>query len=330
MALTNSEYEIIMREYEDLRLSEQKEQERRKKEVYEALPVLESIDEQLISGSVRALRLSFAGNDAALKNLAETNDQLSRQKKMLMVQQGFPEDYLEIAYRCPACRDTGFVNGKPCRCYKQAVIEHFYMDPGRRELLNRENFSTFRPELFSKERTDETTGLSYYDMMQQNVQRMKDFCVNFETRKRNLIIYGNTGVGKSFLTNCIAKALMDRGYTVMSTSANHLFELLENHRFHRNDEGNEGARNCDMLTECDLLIIDDLGSEMITSFTKTELFNLIETRSHLNKPIIISTNLNLDEIRKRYSDRISSRLFLYTAVPIEGDDLRVKKQMLFT
>ena len=327
MVLTNSEYETIMREYEELRLFEQKELERRRKEVYTALPVLESIDEQLIGGSIRALKQSFSGNEAAFDNLAETNRQLSEQKQALMRQKGFPEDYLEVSYRCPACKDTGLSGGKPCRCFKQSVISHFYMSPERRELLNRENFSTFRTDIFSKERIDETTGLSHYEEMQIILRQMKDYCANFETRKRDLLIHGATGVGKSFLTNCIAKALTDRGYTVLSIAANALFERLDTHWFHRDEEDRSASRSCEMLTECELLIIDDLGSEMTTQFTKSELFNLIEARHQLRRPIIISTNLSLNEIRERYTDRVSSRIFLYTAVQIKGRDLRIELQM---
>ncbi len=329
MALTNSEYELIMREYDELRMAQVTAQQKRRDEVYAALPVLEEIDEQLIHGSIQAAKLSFMGNDSALENLAETNARLSEQKKELMVRGGFPADYLELRYRCSICKDTGFIKHHPCRCYKQAVIEHFYMDKGRRDLLDRENFSTFDPTLFSKERYDDSEEQSNYDVMMENVANLKDYCANFEKKKRNLMIYGNTGVGKSFLTNCMAKALLDRGFTVISISAIRLFELLEKTHFHKNDEDvAQSFRDTDLLTDCDLLIIDDLGTEVSTNFTKSQLFDLIETRFHLNKPIVLSTNLNLDQIRMRYSDRISSRLFLYTLVWVKGEDLRIKKQML--
>ncbi len=328
MALDNSEYQVIMREYDELRLANIREQKRRKEQVYAALPVLAEIDEQLIHGSVQSAKFALRGNPELLNSLKRTNDHLIAQKKKLISCAGFPSDYLEPIYRCPLCKDTGYRENSFCRCFRQAVINHFFMEPGRRELLERENFSTFDETLYSRSLVDETTGSTYYELMKDFLQKAKEYVEHFDTQKRNLLIRGETGVGKTFLINCIAKALLDKNYTVMYLSAFRLFEIFERYKFGHEDEGAHARRAFDAILDCDLLVIDDLGTELTNSYTNSQLFICLEERGLRHKPVAISTNLSMEKIKKRYAERVVSRLFNFQYIRIMGNDNRIKRSMM--
>lgn len=328
MPLNNSEYQVIMREYDELRLANLREQKRRKERVYAALPVLAEIDEQLIHGSVQSAKLALRGDPELLLSLKRTNDRLIAQKKDLIRCAGFSENYLEPIYRCPLCKDTGYAENGFCRCFRQAVINHFFMDPGRRELLEKENFSTFDESLYSRTMIDEDTGSTYYELMKDFLQKAKEYVEHFDTEKRNLLIRGETGVGKTFLTNCIAKALLDKNYTVLYLSSFRLFEIFERYKFGHEDDSANARRAFDTILDCDLLIIDDLGTELTNSYTNSQLFICMEERALRHKPIVISTNLSMEKIKRRYAERVVSRLFNFQYIKILGSDNRIKRSMM--
>lgn len=328
MALNNSEYQVIVREYDELRLANLREQKRRKERVYAALPVLAEIDEQLIHGSVQSAKLALRGDPELLHSLKRTNDRLIAQKKNLIRCAGFPEDYLEPIYHCPLCKDTGYIDHKFCRCFHQAIINHFFMDVNRRELLEKENFSTFDESLYSRTLIDEATGMTYYDVMKDFLQKAKEYVEHFDTVKRGLLIHGYVGVGKTFLINCIAKALLDKNYTVLYLSSFRLFEIFEQYKFGHEDESTNARRAFDTILDCDLLIIDDLGTELTNSYTNSQLFICMEERALRHKPIVISTNLSMERINRRYSERIVSRLFNFQYIKILGSDNRIKRSMM--
>lgn len=325
MALTNSEHQMIMRDYEELQQYHREALAKRRASVYEKLPVLSEIDDQLIHGSVQSAKLALQGDSSALEALSRTNARLIQQKKELLRRAGYPDNYLEMTYRCKDCKDTGYVDHQPCHCFQQAIIDKFYLDPGRRELLTAENFSTFNFEFYSKESIDQTSGLSYYDIAKLAFERAVTFVNRFSKSYTNLRINGSTGVGKTFLTNCIAKALLDSGYTVLYLSAFRLFELFEKYRFGDKEDSKDAAKNFGMILDCDLLIIDDLGTEMNNSYTNSQLFICLEERDLRKASTVISTNLTIDEIRRRYSERIASRMMNFESITLMGKDIRVKK-----
>jgi DNA replication protein DnaC len=216
-----------------------------------------------------------------------------------------------------------------CRCFKQAIIDRYYMDPGRKEVLEKENFSTFDASYYSEEAIDESTGDTYREIAMDAYRKAYSYVEQFPEHKRNLLLTGSTGVGKTFLTNCIAKALMIAGYTVLYLSAYRLFEIFEKYRFGSAEENRLATKNLDMVLDCDLLIIDDLGTENGNSYTVSQLFTCMEERQLRAKPIVITTNLNMEQIRARYSERIASRLFSnYRYIKLMGDDIRVRKLFL--
>lgn len=329
MGLTNSEYESILREYDEQQAQNRYELSERRAAVYDAVPILSELDERIATGSVNAAKLALSGDDSAIENNRRMIELIVSQKKQLIRQAGFPEDALEMHYRCDKCKDTGYVDGQPCYCFKQAVIDRFYMDPGRKEILEKENFSTFDESYYSDEAIDESTGDTYREIAHDAFQKAYSYAQNFATNKRNLLLTGSTGVGKTFLSNCIAKALMVAGYTVLYMSSFRLFEVFDNYRFKTGDENRQAIRDFDMILDCDLLIIDDLGSEVGNTYTWSQLFICMEERQLHGKPIIISTNLNMTEISARYSERIASRLFNnYQYIKLMGDDIRVRKLFL--
>ncbi|MCQ2423025.1 MAG: ATP-binding protein [Lachnospiraceae bacterium] len=329
MGLTNSEYDAILREYDELQAQNRYDRQMRRQEVYKAIPVLNELDERIASGSVAATTLALRGDEAAIENNRRAISLIVSQKKQLMRQAGFPEDYMELRYRCPLCKDTGFTNNEMCYCFKQAIIDRYYLDPGRKALLEKENFSTFNAEYYSDEAIDETTGDTFREVALDARARAISYVENFDTNRRNLLLIGSTGVGKTFLSNCIAKALMITGHTVMYLSAFRLFEIFEEYRFGKKDDSDKAGKDFDMILDCDLLIIDDLGSEIANAYTTSQLFVCMEERHLHGKPILISTNLTADQIRARYSERISSRLFNnYQYIKLLSDDIRVKKLFL--
>ncbi len=327
MGLTTEEYRILSREYEERRLANEHELRKRKEALYERIPMLSEIDGQLVHGSVQAMKLALSGNTSSLEVLERTNNTLIQQKRDCLVRNGYPADYLDPIYTCPLCKDTGLADGVPCQCFKQAVIDRFYMDEGRRKLLEKENFSTFSLDFYSKTSIDRSTGKSYYDIARNCLNQAHSFTDRFGSAYENLLVSGNTGVGKTFLTNCIAEELLRKGYTVLYLSAFRLFEIFEQYRFGNRENSQRAMQDFDTILDCDLLIIDDLGTEMSNSYTTSQLFICLEERDLRKKSTLISTNLTMDELGKRYSERIASRLFGFRYIKLFGKDIRILQSL---
>ncbi len=329
MTLSDSQCQTILREYDELRQLHRDIQRQRKEEVYSLLPDLEEIDQQLVQGSMQAAKQALQGNPSLLDDLEVKNRALIAQKAALLRQAGFPEDYLELPYRCPLCHDTGTYQHAPCKCFRHAVISRFYLDDHRRALLERENFSTFQFGYYSKDSIDESTGLSYYEIAKRAYHKALDFVERFAScQGESMIIRGEIGVGKTFLANCIAKALIDRNVSVLYATATQLFGCFEQARsFGNHSKSHDAERFLQLAGECDLLIIDDLGTEPSTSYTNSQFFSCLEQRLLRNAPILITTNLSLPEIQEHYTERISSRMIHFKYIRIVGSDIRIRKIM---
>ena len=265
-----------------------------------------------------------------LENISFSSDEvkkkieaLSKEKASLLRENGYPEDYLSMRYTCPDCKDTGYIGSSKCHCLKNSIIEILYEQSNIKEVLERENFSSFSFKYFDNTVKDSATGLTALENMHEVVKTCRDYIDNFDSEYKSLYLYGATGVGKTFLTNCIAKELIDSSYSVIYVSSIRLFEILANSTFKR-DMSASSADLAENLLDCDLLIIDDLGTELINSFTASSLFNCINERHLRRKSVIISTNLSLAELRANYSERVFSRIMSnYTLLKIYGDDLLV-------
>lgn len=327
--MTNRElyYKQLLREYDLRRSAALQEKLKRTEMIHEEIPQIKKIDMQLNNTGISLVRSMLTEPDGtSLQDFRAHSEDLIRTKKMLLVEAGYPADYLELQYRCKACKDTGFIGTQPCKCFKQELINIAYEQSNLKHILDRENFEHFTLDYYSKE-IDPKTGISPYDKMVDIKQICVGLIENFSFEKQNLLLHGPTGLGKTFLCNCIAKQLLDEGYTVLYFTAPQLFNLFEEARFHREDMEDASKDMLGTLFDVDLLIIDDLGTESINTLTISDLFNVLNTRYLNQNSTIISTNLSPKEWKDRYSDRIISRVFgNYKLLKFIGDDIRMVKK----
>ncbi len=326
MSLTNAQYDTIMRSYNRQEFSAKRKQTEHIEEVYQKIPRIKEITDTISSLSLATSKsLILSGGDVQ-KEMARFKEQiheLRAEKAALLKQHGYPSDYLEIHYTCPDCKDTGFIENERCHCFKKAAIDLLYKQSHLEDILQKENFSTFKLDYYADNVTDSVTNQTPRQNMQKILSEIKKYIDTFgnhSPKVTNLVLFGLTGVGKTFLTHCIAKELIERTFSVIYISAIDFFDILSLAEF-KNDE--DAKIQEQYFKDCDLLIIDDLGTEINNSFINSVFFNIINERQLANKSIIISSNLNPKEMTGRYSERISSRLFGdYKFLKVVGDDLR--------
>lgn len=330
MALTNMQHDEIIRSYNRINLENKRKQNERILSVYEQIPRIREINDEISSLSLtttkKLLLLSEQNPDDSIQSFRERLSALRKEKYRLLLEHGFPKDYMDMHYNCPDCKDTGYIDNVKCHCFKRAEIELLYNQSNIKHVLERENFNTFNLDCFSDSKPDITTGKTAKVNMEGILSICHNFTDNFTSVNRqysNLLFFGETGVGKTFLTNCIAKELIEQSQSVISLSAVHFFNILSTAEFNKSDT--DAANKMAQITDCDLLIIDDLGTELSNSFTNSALFHIVNERLIKQKSVIISTNLIFPELMERYSERLTSRLTKeYTFLKIYGDDLRHK------
>ncbi len=329
MALKNPQYNAIIRRYDQLQLANNRQLEERQQEVYKIIPAMTQLDEQIAQTAASYARQAILSPKSNSKEqFRREMAVLEQRKKDLLVSHGFSGNYLEPTYHCPDCKDTGFIGDKKCHCFKQAVVDLVYSQSNIRERLEKENFGSFSMDYYS-DTIDRRLGISPRENMEHVLSACMDFIKNFDQSSQNLLLYGNTGVGKTFLSNCIAKELLDGAHTVIYLTAFELVDILEKNTFGKDDENDIPENMFNYCLDCDLLIIDDLGTELNNSFVTSQLFLCINERLLNHKSTIISTNLSLDELQKEYSERIFSRIISnYTVLPVLGEDIRVKKAIM--
>lgn len=315
----------ILSDYEKLRISEQKKRAEREQAVYEKVPKMKELDKEigqfgvLISKAILENPLNY---EDALATIRKKMDELKQEKAILLTENNIPMHYLEMNHHCKACKDTGFIKNKKCNCFKQKLINKAYSMSNLDSILEKENFHNFNIHLFSDE-PFEDENLTPKQNMLNILNVCEGFVINFDRNpSENLLLYGTTGLGKTFLCNCIAKALLDKGKIVVYQTSFKILEILEEYKFNKNKTPNVKLAY-QLLFDCDLLILDDLGTELTNSFTNVELFHILNTRLIENKKTLISTNLYPTEIANTYSDRVFSRIFgKFTFLNFYGKDLR--------
>lgn len=322
MSLTNSQYEAIIRDYEKIRDNNRHLLESRKEQVYQTIPEYWDLEDSVSSLSVSAAKSILTGDNGARNKLHDNLSKIRLRQKALLVSAGFTDNYLEPVYNCPFCQDTGYTTDEDnlkhkCSCFRQREISILYSQSHIQDMVARENFSTLSTEYYHGEDLQR---------FESAVKLSKEFTKNFKQHYHNILFYGTVGTGKSFLSGCIAKELIDEGCSVIYFSAAGLFDMLARFSFDYKEKDALQDLYGDIYC-CDLLIVDDLGTELTNNFVASQLFSCLNERNLRQKSTIISTNLSLEEIRDRYSDRIFSRITsTFSLCKLTGPDIRIYKK----
>ena len=300
-------------------LAEQREQ------LYARRPRLREIQDQLRRTASRVMAAALRRGEDPLpeiQRLREENLSLQAERQMLLAELGLPDNALEDTPLCPFCNDTGYRGGEMCRCLKT-----YYVEEQRKELsklldLGSQSFDTFDTDWYSDQRAPGKTKSA-----REHMERVYDTCVeyahNFGKKPANLLLFGRPGLGKTHLSAAIAREVSGKGFSVVYDTAGHIFERFEAQKFGRD----EAERDVERVLNCDLLILDDLGTEMVTTFVQSALYQIINGRLLEKKSTIVSTNLMPEAIAQRYSGQIASRIEgEYQLLPFVGEDIRVLKK----
>ena len=327
MELNNSQYQAIMRNYEQIQARNRDLLIQRKQEIYDTIPHYQALEDSISVLSVQYGKKLIDGNPSALSALKKKLTLLRANKQEALISAGFSADYLESIYTCQSCADTGYVDNRKCFCFKQATIQILYEQSNLKEVLKRENFNTFSYEYYSENFIDRKSKQNALQIAHKVVDSCKKFVQTFaDEHNQNLLLYGDVGVGKTFLTNCIAKEIMDQEYSVLYFSAPDFFNILSRSTFDKQDTGALHLR--ELMQACDLLIIDDLGTEFTNAFVVSQFFACINERILNGKSMIVSTNLSLENLTDLYTKRTVSRIMsdfkIHTLV---GDDIRKQKRL---
>ena len=326
MALSNSQYDPIMREYGRQQIENHHKLEERRKEIYARLPVVRQLEAEIAERSVACAKKLLEGDKSVLDRLKEDLKDLREQKALIIRAAGYPDDYLELHYRCPDCRDTGLIDGRKCHCFLQAQMKLLHAQSNLEDVLERENFKALSYEYYDDTEILPQLGITNAAYMRRVVAGCREFVRDFDKKHDNLLFTGSTGVGKTFLTNCIARELMDDFHSVIYLTASDLFDVFSRNKFDY-DNAEDMKDMYRFILDCDLLIIDDLGTELNNSFTSSQLFYCINERMNMSRSTIISTNLTLARLRDSYTDRVTSRIMSgYKIIPLYGGDIRLLKK----
>lgn len=318
MPLTNKQYDLIFREYEEKQMRARHRQLQKTSEIYTKIPEYEELERRVSSVSVAQAKKLLDGELGALDELHHTLATLSDQKQKLLLSAGYPANYLEPEYDCPYCHDTGYVENEKCRCFKQKTISLLYEQSNIKEVLACENFSKLSYHYYEGD-----------DLLRfrQSVFDCQNFIQNFP-EGRNLFFYGSVGAGKTFLSNCIAKELIEKGNLVLYFSSAGLIDVLSGTSFSEKSRESLYSTTQD-LYNCDLLVVDDLGTEYTNAYVVSQLFSCINERLLRRKSTLISTNLSLEDLRNKYSERIFSRITSnYDMYKITGPDIRMYRKTM--
>ncbi len=321
MSFNPENYNRIRTEFEHKRLRAERAALERKEDLEEKFPDIARIDAEIAkTGSmiIDAVMNHPEDLDKRLENIKKTNAACHHVRRQLLLCNGYPEDYLDVRYECPVCEDTGYVDGKMCSCLRKELILAGYESSGIGELLRTQSFETF--------------SLAYYETTPQVCAAMDKvygdvlaYANAFHgTGSGNLAFFGGTGLGKTHLSTAVAKRVIEKGYDVMYVTAIGMISDFEYRRFGSADTVDVSPTT--RYFDCDLLIIDDLGTEISNQFSVSTLYSVINTRLNTKKPMILSTNLNTEDFRKRYWDRITSRVLgEFFIEKFVGVDVRAQK-----
>lgn len=319
MSYPRKNVEAVTEDYARKRNIHEAERKLRLEEVYSKIPEIKEADIKLARTGADILHAVFGGTGSSvnekISEIRRENLALQKKRADILVSNGYPADYTSVKYDCEKCHDTGYDGIYMCDCFKKALIMKGFESSGISNLLKEQNFEAFSLDYYKGEE-------KIY--MEDNYRDLYSFAHNFENDKRNFLLMGGTGLGKTHLSTSVAKVVIEKGYGVVYETAQNIFSDFASDRFKSFNSDYEPSYR--KYIDCDLLIIDDLGTEMVSQFSVSCLYNVINTRLNKNLPIIASTNLSGDELRKIYQDRITSRLFgnFYIKLFV-GKDVRQQK-----
>lgn len=311
----------ILKIYDSIRENESRELKARKKEISEKYPEIIGVDSKIQKLSLNMALAVLKSNDSkkTLTQYKEAITDLKIKRCEMLVERGYDTEYLNLHYHCKKCKDTGFINNIRCACFKEKLIKLYYKDSELENAIKSKNFNNFNLNLFSIHKIGDEKFSPRKNMENVLNYILDDYIPNFSNHSTNLLFYGNAGSGKTYLSYCISKSILDKGFLVVYKTADELVNNLKAIKFN-NDTSLES-----LLFDCDLLIIDDLGAEHVNEFSITELFNILNRRILNNKKMIISTNLTLSGITRQYNERIQSRLIgEFKLCKFYSEDIRIK------
>ena len=294
-------------------------------EIKEKIPEVIEVRRKLAMTSVEVSKLILQKNTdikAGMEKLENINLTLQAREKQLLTEGGYPAGYLELQYTCPLCKDTGFVDGRRCRCLLEEMQRLEVEELNRSSPLQKSRFEGFDLSFYPDE-TDPTTRQNYRAWMGRVFRYCQQYAADFRPDSPGIFMYGTTGLGKTHLSLSIAGEAARKGYSVAYGTAQDLLRQIENEHFGRT----ENAGTLDTLLSADLLVLDDLGAEFTTPFTLSVIYNILNNRVAAGKPTIISSNLSAKELYDKYSERIVSRLYTqFVQMRFIGKDVRQLKQ----
>ncbi|MBR0485838.1 MAG: ATP-binding protein [Oscillospiraceae bacterium] len=298
------------------RIKAKTENEQHYQEINDKIPEIAEINYQLAQTSTRILM----GEDIEI--LKRQNLQAQRYCAQLLVNHGYPADYLDIHYTCEKCQDTGYSEGGYCSCLEKLIASLGTMEMTQQTQLKLCNFNQFNLEYYKGKITDD--GINCYASMSNILQRCRQYAANFHPHASSLLFFGDVGVGKTHLSLSIVTEVLKQGYEVIYDSIGNLISRIEHEHFSREKSEEDTLQ---LLLNTDFLVLDDLGTEFQTQFNLSVVYTIINTRINRNLPTIISTNLNWQQLNEQYQERIMSRLFaVYESIEFRGPDVRLIKK----
>ena len=300
------------------------ENELHRNEILKKIPEISAIDQQLCSTGRKLINI-IKNNDRVeerMKSLEDFNLRCQQLKKNYLVKNGYPEDYLQTNYYCKKCEDTGFYNGTTCQCMKELCQKLAVEDMNKSAHIKLSTFDSFKLDYYKPDSVHNDT--STYETMCRIYNYCVNYAENFSENSESILMTGKTGLGKTHLSLSIASEVISKGYSVIYDSVINLLSKIEREHFGKDNQ----TDTLSVIFDTDLVILDDLGTEFDTQFNVSAVYNIIDTRINRNLPTIVSTNLSMEQIRKKYEERIVSRLFAsYRYLEFKGEDIRQLKRL---
>ena len=315
MSFNSKNYYELREAFEKKHLAAAERAEARRTALASQIDGLSEIDDALSSTAARIMGAAFAGKEGLSDRIAEIRretEELRAARAALLEAHGYPADYTDVHYDCEKCRDLGFVETRMCECFKRALVLRGYETSGLGALIGKQTFDNYSLDYFRGEDRER---------MRQNFTRIQSYAESFSRNSDSLLLMGGTGLGKTHLSSALAKVVIDRGFDVLYTSVLNMIAEFEKAKFRGEQD------DTDRYFAAELLIMDDLGTELGGSFTESCLYNVIDTRICKGLPTVISTNLTAAQLSERYTGRLFSRLLgVYKPLLFCGKDVRFEKK----